>query len=267
MKPVVAYQGGKARIANRIVDILLREPGEYFWDLCCGSGAISLEMVFRGVKPEKITMVDNGPWGLFWEAIGRGTFLITTLDSYIDKIPRDRRNFKDFFEELSEQPADRDTIYVFLLLQAASFGSKPIWIADNKWKNCSFRNYWEPTETSNRKYPVNPMMPMPKALRQRVEVVCEKMRGVKGKCQDILTLQPQPNTTVYVDPPYRNRTSYGYDFDLNLLKNNLNQKLFVSEGVALNPTAIKISDSNSRKKGGVCGYRKTEANEEWLNIL
>lgn len=265
MKPPVSYQGGKARIAGEIVTELLKEKSEFYADLCCGSGAISLELVSRGVLPEKITMIDRGPWGLFWESIGSGKFEIGILDFYINKFPTDIREYKNFFEELSQQSSAIDTVYVFLLLQAASFGSKPIWIKDNKWQNCSFRNYWEPTSTSNRRYSVNPMMPMPKTLKERIKIISEKMMGVDGKCADILSFAPKPNTTIYVDPPYQDRTAYGFDFDLEKLKSTLKQKIFLSEGVALNADAIKISEG--RKQGGVCGYRKTAANEEWLNII
>ena len=59
-------------------------------------------------------------------------------------------------------------VYDYLLLQAGAFGSKWIGIEGNKWTNNTFRSYWLPTETSNRKSPVNPMMPLPNTLYERV---------------------------------------------------------------------------------------------------
>jgi len=65
-----SYQGGKQRVAAEIAEILVDETGivdsgAEFFDLCCGSGAISVEMINKGVDPSKITMLDRGPWGFF----------------------------------------------------------------------------------------------------------------------------------------------------------------------------------------------------------
>ena len=71
----VAYQGGKTRIAEAIADLLLREGREQnFYDLCCGCGAVSLALVNKGITPDKITMIDIGPWGEFWMRIVAETF-------------------------------------------------------------------------------------------------------------------------------------------------------------------------------------------------
>ena len=56
-----AYQGGKQRLAKDIVDIIFNENNisedTKFYDLCCGSGAISIELINRGIQPENITMI------------------------------------------------------------------------------------------------------------------------------------------------------------------------------------------------------------------
>jgi len=189
LQPIVSYQGGKQRLAPTIVEYLLKEGGDYYYDLCCGSGAIALELVNRGISPSKITMVDSGPWGVVWSLIGMGLFPLKTLELYIKDIPQDRSKIKNYMEKLSKRDARIDQAVTFLLLQAASFGSKPIWVSkDNKlgvpgawqWANTSFRSYWQPTAESNRRSPVNPMMPMPKTLFKRAALVCEKMKGVKA---------------------------------------------------------------------------------------
>ena len=64
-----SYQGGKQRIASQIVDVILESlPSEntQFYDLCCGSGAISIELVNRGIDPKSISMLDISSWGTFW---------------------------------------------------------------------------------------------------------------------------------------------------------------------------------------------------------
>ena len=48
------YQGGKQRIASLVVERILSEADSEanFYDLCCGSGAISIELLNQGVSPE-----------------------------------------------------------------------------------------------------------------------------------------------------------------------------------------------------------------------
>lgn len=73
LRVLCAYQGGKQRIAKQIVDILISQASgkdAHYYDLCCGSGAISIELVNRGIAASKITMLDKSSWGVFWQAIG-----------------------------------------------------------------------------------------------------------------------------------------------------------------------------------------------------
>ena len=68
-----SYQGGKQRLAKQIVDIFYAEneinDETKFYDLCCGSGAVSLELINRGFNSNNITMIDNGCFGQFWQDI------------------------------------------------------------------------------------------------------------------------------------------------------------------------------------------------------
>lgn len=253
------YQGGKQRLASKILDVINPPNDCSFYDLCCGSGAVSIELVNRGHSPHKIHMLDKGPWGLFWKTVGEGTFDLSAFRRQIDEIPQDVIKIQGYVKELSKQSADINTPYVYLILQASSFGGKAIWIENNKWKNCSFRNYWLPTATSNRRSPVNPMMPMPETLFKRTQEVCVGMRGVHGYYADISTIVP--DGVVYIDPPYSKTTAYGSDF--NVLE-CIKTKCYVSEGRPLSSESYLIS--SGRKKGGISGERAV-ANEEWLSIL
>jgi len=237
-----------------------------FYDLCCGSGAISIELVNRGFNPSNIIMVDKSPWGLFWKQIGDCTFSIDLFRYWIDEVPKDITKIQGFIKELSKVPVystQLDISYIFLLLQASAFGSKSIWIENDKWQNCSFRNYWLPTETSNRKSPVNPMMPMPETLYQRVEDLAFGMEGVKGYYCDVNDMEiRKENSVVYIDPPYKGTTQYGFKFDYIEYINKINKTTYISEGYKFTDIAYKID--SERKKGGISGDRKN-TNEEWLN--
>lgn len=257
----VSYQGGKQRIAGKIIDII--NPNEkHFYDLCCGSGAVSIELLNRGFDKNNIHMVDVGPWGMFWGEVGSGSFDLDRFKSYCDLIPVDPIKIKDFLSELAKTPANIDPSYIFLLLQAGSFGSKAIWINDGKWVVHGFRNYWQPTATSNRRSHVNPMMPMPKTLFDRTVNVCENMFGVKAEHIGVKNYFIEPDSIVYIDPPYNNMTVYGETFDVVEFALASNRRCYVSEAYPLNDKAIQITTGN--KKGGISGER-ANSNEEWLS--
>lgn len=277
-----SYQGGKSRLASKIVDIFFEEneinDDTHFYDLCCGSGAISIELINRGINPLNITMIDKSPWGLFWQKIGNGEFSTDVFKLYIDDIPKDISKIKSYVEAMAKQPANDklfdNLMYKYLILQAASFGSKAIWVEDNEWKNTSFRNYWLPTETSKRRSPVNPMMPMPNTLFERVKNIAANMRGVNGIYGDVTDfISPKDNSIIYIDPPYKGTTGYGHSFEvqqyIDMLMTNIKlynklSKIYVSEGYQMSDKAHLLSQK--RFKGGISGERKT-FNEEWLNIF
>lgn len=214
-------------------------------------------------------MVDKSPWGLFWKQIGDRTFNLDLFESWTDSVPKDVNKIQKYIKELSKVPvhkAQNDISYIFLLLQASAFGSKSIWIKDDKWQNCSFRSYWLPTETSSRRSPVNPMMPMPKTLYERVADLTMGMDGISGYWSDCNDVVIEPNSIVYIDPPYRNTTGYGFEFNymkfIDKYKNN--NIILLSEGEQLSEVAYNLTDR--RSKGGISGERK-KANDEWLNVF
>lgn len=76
--PPCTYQGGKHRVAVKIIDAIdsrehLLQNKTDFYDLCCGSGAITLELINRGFPTHKIHMCDAGPWGTFWKSVQENT--------------------------------------------------------------------------------------------------------------------------------------------------------------------------------------------------
>lgn len=267
-----AYQGGKQRIAKQIVDIIqqyLKNESTQFYDLCCGSGAVSIELVNRDFFVGNIHMVDLSPWGLFWKQIGDGTFSTDLFKYWVDSIPKDINKIQEYIKELSKvpvYPTQTDISYIFLLLQASSFGSKSIWIEDNNWKNTSFRNYWIPTETSSRRSPVNPMMPMPDTLYKRVEDLSYHMHEINGYYKDCNKINIKPNSVIYIDPPYDKTTGYGFEFDyMEFIRNHKNNNIILlSEGKKLSDIAFDLT--LDRHKGGISGNR-SKPNEEWLNVF
>ena len=274
--PPCSYQGGKQRLAKKIVDIIFEQneinEDTKFYDLCCGSGAITLELINRGIHPSNITMVDSGVYGTFWNSVANDEFDMNIFKQEIDKLPSVDK-IQSYLQRLSNLSVNKDLLeYHYLLLQSGSFGSKQIWVENDKWKNNSFRSYWTPTETSNRRSPVNPMMPMPNTLFDRVKNIVDYMAGsINAINLDISKIEWHfdKNSIVYIDPPYKNTTKYGFDFDYEefIINNWAYVNIYVSEGYKMDNVEDAILLSKGRAKGSISGDIKKKPTEEWLNIF
>lgn len=276
-----SYQGGKQRLAKQIVDIFYKENNinddTKFFDLCCGSGAISLELINRGFNPNNITMIDNGCFGQFWQDIANGEFDLDIFKREIENLPN-LENIQSYLKKLSDLPVDEDKmVYHYLLLQAGAFGSKQIWIENNKWKNNTFRSYWLPTETSNRRSPVNPMMPMPDTLYNRVESIVKQLSGsIIASRESVFDAvyrideernKGNKNIIIYIDPPYANTTGYKETFDIYSLEGQIRSTspIYISEGYKMQGASESYLLSVGRTKGNISGEAKKKPTEEWLN--
>ena len=275
------YQGGKQRLAKQIVDIFYKENNinddTKFFDLCCGSGAISLELINRGFNPNNITMIDNGCFGQFWQDIANGEFDLDVFKREIENLPN-LEDIPSYLKKLSDLPVDEDKmVYHYLLLQAGAFGSKQIWIENNKWKNNTFRSYWLPTETSNRRSPVNPMMPMPNTSYNRVEAIVEQLSGsIIASRESVFDAvyrideernKGNKNIIIYIDPPYANTTGYKETFDIYSLEGQIwsTSPIYISEGYKMQGASESYLLSVGRTKGNISGEAKKKPTEEWLN--
>lgn len=276
-----SYQGGKQRLAKQIVDIFYKENNinddTKFFDLCCGSGAISLELINRGFNPNNITMIDNGCFGQFWQDIANGEFDLDIFKREIENLPN-IENIQSYLKKLSDLPVDEDKmVYHYLLLQAGAFGSKQIWIENNRWKNNTFRSYWLPTETSNRRSPVNPMMPMPNTLYNRVESIVKQLSGsIIASKESVFDAvyrideersRGNKNVIIYIDPPYANTTGYKETFDIYSLEGQIwsTSPIYISEGYKMRGASKSYLLSVGRTKGNISGEAKKKPTEEWLN--
>lgn len=274
MRVPCSYQGGKQRVAAQIVDRLLEAapgPNSRFYDLCCGSAAVSIELVNRGVDTSRICMLDISSWGVFWSAIGSGTFNMDKFDQFLSELPTDKRDFKAHVSGLSTLPARNHEAELYPLLQACSFGGKQIWRNGEGWANACFRDYWEPTSTSIRRSPANPMQPSPTELRRRIHALVNGMKGITCLNMDIMAILNDPlpsDAVVYVDPPYQSTTKYGYNFTIDSFISRFRAStklpLFVSEGVPLTDDATMLTFGGA--KGGISGMRKGR-HQEWLNCF
>lgn len=277
-----AYQGGKSRLAKQIVDIIYKEnkitDNTKFYDICCGSGAISIELINRGFNPNNITMIDNGEFGLFWQSIANDEFELDIFKKEINKLPS-KEEIQQYLKELNNKPINKELeVYHYLLLQCGSFGSKQIWEDKGKWMNNTFRSYWTPTETSNRRSPVNPMMPMPNTLYSRVENIVNQLSGIivaskEDVFQTLYRLDEEwendnGDVIIYIDPPYMNTAGYKDSFNIYELERRIfnNVPIYISEGFKMERAKYSHLLSNGRAKGNISGNINKKPTEEWLNL-
>lgn len=283
-----SYQGGKQRLAGQIVNniekyVKLSNENICFVDMCCGSGSVSIELINNFFNPANVYMVDKGCFGEFYSLISKNLFDLKLFKNEISKLP-DKKDIQEYLKNLSNKPADSELwIYHYLLLQSGAFGSKQIWLNEqNQWKNNSFRSYWEPTETSNRKSIVNPMMPLSDTLYKRVEKIVNELSNqihayhcdilddkIINMLQKLSESKGKENLVVYIDPPYIGTTGYQYNINIYECIERLkpfSQYIFISEGVKLEGATDYILLDSGRKKGNISGKVNKKPVEEWLNV-
>jgi len=275
--PPCSYQGGKQAVVKQIIDYIFNNVNitkdTMFYDLCCGSGTITLNLINRGIDIPNIIMLDKGSFGLFYKSIGDGFFNINKFLDISKQVPRDKSKIQNYMKQISKQNANIDEEYYYILLQASAFGGKQVYNDNGVWKNTSFRSYWQPTKTSKRKSVVNPMQPMIDVLEQRVIYIANKLKGIKCYHTDIYKILNNKqlkngNNIIYIDPPYMNTTKYKDSFDIFNFINELlkitTSPIFISEKKQITNKAIQLKISST--KGGISGNTEIKK-EEWLNIL
>lgn len=269
--PPTSFQGGKQRLNKEIYDFVIENVNindNAIYDICCGSGSVGLYFVEQG---HKVNFLDSGLYGLFYEKIGDGSFDLSVLRSEIDKLPN-IENIQNYLKELSNMNVNSNLlVYHYLLLQAGAFGSKQIWVEGDIWKNNTFRSYWTPTLTSNRKSHVNPMMPMPLTLYSRVEQILHYKDNINGYHTNLFNIvsKLKSGDVVYIDPPYLNTTGYKDKFNIyefiKVLPKGVN--LFISEGFIFNESIKSKVLHEGRKKGNISGTVIKEPIQECISYI
>lgn len=275
IKPMFAYQGGKTKVSGKICDVLFERHGSDFTfvDVCCGGGSVSISLVNNGFHPESIYMFDSGAIGAFWQQVSEGSFDLDYFEYMISKIPKDLNLVKSHMEDVSKLEYNYvgEAICEYLILQASSFGGKQIYDEGNRFSNTSFRSYWLPTETSSRRSPVNPMMPMPNTLLSRVKDIIGNMQSIKAthtyaEYIDFNKIKEDKGLVVYIDPPYKGTTGYKDTIDIERVICNAKTAgatVYVSEYYNLSDDFIVLSNT---KKGGISGDRKGDM-VEYLSVI
>lgn len=269
--PPCTYQGGKQRLASQIAGHIAETFGigkdTRFYDICCGSGAVSLELMSHGLLPSNTVMLDAGSWGTFWEAIGSGDFSLPEFEERLFRVPDDQRDIKAYLDLLIQGPFDESEVkYLYPIFQASSFGGKQIYHDRDGWHHQGFRPYWEPRPGCVRTSHVNTMQPGKHHLLERVRAIvehCQGVTGIHGRAETLLGMSIPDHALIYIDPPYSGTEGYAFDLDLADFLSKLSDKhsgpIFVSEGRPLSDDCIELAFCGA--KGGISGNRKHKHRE------
>lgn len=209
------YRGQKTRFTASILDFIDVGISTRFWDVCAGSGCVAIAAAARGVPACQITLVEKGPWGIFWCAVSTGTFDQDRFKFWLDKLPENQTDVTSYLKNLYTKTVElSDAPYVFLILQSASvhgsaFGFTRASPTTIQWTGSySVAKYFLPTKTSIRRYPTR-VLPLSTELLKRTELVVGLLSGATVIHDDVKNVSlPARGSTVYVDPPYPNTTGY-----------------------------------------------------------
>lgn len=240
--------GGKQRLAKEIVDLI--EPWKYprFYDVCCGSGGIALEALSRGCA---VTMIDSGPWGAWWAHLP--WFDLEIFDQVVASMPSEKE-IKPWLEALATQTPDELWPYHFLLLQAGSFGSKPVDMSRVSWSHPGFRKSDGTSQHAT-------LVPSVGVMRSRLVGCLNRRDLIEAHWIEAERFVFEQGSLVYVDPPYSRATDYnGHCVDLDRLAPHCD--VFVSECVPLGDLALQLNHSSKRRFSG-----PKKSREEWLTLV
>lgn len=270
--PPVSTHGSKRKLAPDIVPYLLQHNSDIYYDLCCGGGAISLELLKHHIDPTHITMIDIGLWGLFWSTISQNRFSVSILDHYIQQIPLDPYAVKEYIESLVLSDPTHDTVYKFLLIQACNFGGKAIRLnTQHLWENISIKPYWTPKPTSVRQTPSTTFSIAPHKLVTRIHTILKFCHNIHAYHTSVHSYEYPHNSVVYIDPDYKNTYGYKYSVDIShVVENAYNAHLYISETIPLtymSPYATAHPIRHNPSNTILNAKRSSTVHTEWLTYF
>jgi len=249
LAPACSYMGGKSRVARRVANLILaRRPGTVH-DLCCGSGAVSLEVVARGFDPRRLVMVEAGPWADYWAAVADGTLNLDLLRDLLGaRWPGTVAAAVSYLQD--EVTAMARTPEVFLVLQAFAWSGFPAWYdeAAGRWRVRS-QFYKCRDRRSNLNGPRRARVL--EAVGQHVR----RMKGARVVRVDVADLgawlDPEdPDPVYYLDPPYEGTEGYGWSLDVDEFVSRAPRPLLVSEQRPV-PGADLVGRVGARRAGSI----------------
>lgn len=234
LRPPASYQGSKRLQGPRIAQEILAgglPPTGRVYDLCCGSGCVSLALVDAGVPASRLVMVDAGPWADVYASIGRGTFPMATLLAIVQRLPRTRGDQPEFLRHLKDlQLSAHGRLAAFVVLQAGSFAGMAVTEVDGMYRAPGFSF----------------KMGMLSQTYDRVARLQRRLRGLTALRCPVSEVPLDDAAIVYVDPPYEGTTGYrGLTVDLPDIVRRAPCPVYISEARVV-PGATRVVDIPAR---------------------
>lgn len=205
-------------------------------DICCGSGALTLELLSYGTveppaaylggkrayarhivqmmggweRPSSVVLCDAGPWGAWWWLVladGQGDRVVDAV-AHLDQ---HRHQGADLHRWLSETPAVDavEQAAAFIALQASAARGKPVLPrGDGTWRTPGYAHLSKSSQAKGFPERLRPL-----ALAERLRVVFAlDWPPVTVVYGDAALVDPAGGRVV-IDAPYRDTAGYGHDLE------------------------------------------------------
>lgn len=262
VKPIVRYQGGKARFAKRILDRLCVSDDEVYIEPFVGMGAVYLALRARGWKGQAILNDANPAVAAMWRCLHSaelGEALALALEER-DAWPRTNAEHKRR-AALSPPSHTVDLAADWIWLQEGSFSGKPVGLVGGKYTThgCAFDHHTGirlAGGSSNKHDLTRNARLVRKAASVLATMPCEV------SCESARSL-PSLNGCWYLDPPYVGTTSYDVEaapFTWDWAA-SLPGRVFVSEQKAPSCWGFELLGDRARD---LTGIRMNKLKTEYL---
>lgn len=202
-------------------------------DICCGSGALTLELLSRGTvqppaaylggkrayarhivqimggweRPSSVVLCDAGPWGWWWHTVlveQRGALVAEAVADFETRPEQAAGLHRALAAEPQRSPVRRAA--AFIALQASAARGKPVLPDGDAWRTPGYAHL---THSSRAKGFPERLRPL--VIAQRVlDVVRLDWPPVTVVHADASEVQATGGRMV-IDAPYRGTTGYGHD--------------------------------------------------------
>lgn len=248
IKPIVMYQGGKARFAQKILDCLRVRDDEVYIEPFVGMGAVYLALRARGWKGKAILNDANPAVAAVWRCLHSaelGEALALALEER-DAWPRTNAEHKRR-AALSPPSHTVDLAADWIWLQEGSFSGRPVGLVGGKYTThgCAFDTHTG-IRLAGGSCNKHDLTRNARLVRKAASVLATMPCEVS--CESARSL-PSLNGCWYLDPPYVGTASYdveaapfAWDWAASLLG-----RVFVSEQKA--PSGWVFESLGDRTKG------------------
>lgn len=229
--PMIAGQAG-----NSLPEVVEQQREVVLVELCAGTASVSLHalgglqplvgymgskrrwaaqlarMLTGGTVPDRVVLVDAGPWGDVWTVLRDQEQRRAVARMLREHATRDP---VELWRQMVAEPpmADPTGVVQYLILQNGAPSSVPIWWSGERWEQegrCWSKDRTKVWGAEVRKACFSALR-IGKLIQiaDRVDALdALPWARIEIRCDDVRNVDPVPGASVLFDPPYNNRTRY-----------------------------------------------------------